>query len=120
VKIKSYSDYIINDDDENPEISVPSGEEIIKEIKNDLDPEVIWHLDKRLKMLLKNEILPTDGETDLSYNAIAEIWKAITNFGKKLEVVRAVDIYGSIINGLAIRGNSDLDLTITVDDLFAN
>ena len=120
VKIKSYSDYIIDDDDENPEISVPSGEEIIKEIKNDLDPEVIWHLDKRLKMLLKNEILPTDGETDLSYNAIAEIWKAITNFGKKLEVVRAVDIYGSIINGLAIRGNSDLDLTITVDDLFAN
>ncbi len=58
---------------------VPTGEEIIKEIKSEVDSEVIKHIDKELKQLLNEQILPTRGETDLSYNALAEIWRAITN-----------------------------------------
>jgi tRNA nucleotidyltransferase (CCA-adding enzyme) len=69
---------------------------------------------------LIDEILPTAEETNLAYDALNEIWKAITNQGKKLSAIRAVDMYGSTINGLAIRGNSDLDLTITVDDYYVN
>jgi TRAP-type uncharacterized transport system substrate-binding protein len=73
-----------------------------------------------LKSLLNDEILPTAGETDLAYSALVEIRKAIENQGKKLSAIKAVDMYGSTINWLSIRGNSDLDLGITVEDLYAN
>jgi len=38
------------------------------------------------------------------------------NQGRKLDYISAVDMYGSTINGLALKGNSDLDLTITIDE----
>ena len=50
------------------------------------------------------------------YDALKYVWIAITNQGKKLEFITAVDIYGSTINGLALRGNSDLDIAITIED----
>lgn len=38
--------------EENPEMPVPTGEEIIKEIKSEVDSEVIKQIDKELKQLL--------------------------------------------------------------------
>ena len=81
-----------------------------------VDAEIIKKINKFLKSLLSDEISTTVGETDLVHSALDEIWKAIGNQGSKLSAIRSLDIYGSTINGLAIRGNSDLDLAITVDD----
>jgi DNA polymerase sigma len=81
-----------------------------------VDSEIIKKINKFLKSLLTDEISTTVGETDLVHSALDEIWKAIGNQGSKLSAIRSLDIYGSTINGLAIRGNSDLDLAITVDD----
>lgn len=81
-----------------------------------VDSEIIKKINKCLKSLLSDEISTTVGETDLVHSALDEIWKAIGNQGSKLSAIRSLDIYGSTINGLAIRGNSDLDLAITVDD----
>jgi DNA polymerase sigma len=81
-----------------------------------VDAEIIKKINKFLKSLLSEEISTTVGETDLVHSALDEIWKAIGNQGSKLSAIRSLDIYGSTINGLAIRGNSDLDLAITVDD----
>jgi DNA polymerase sigma len=81
-----------------------------------VDAEIIKKINKFLKSLLTDEISTTVGETDLVHSALDEIWKAIGNQGSKLSAIRSLDIYGSTINGLAIRGNSDLDLAITVDD----
>lgn len=59
------------------------------------------------------ELKPTEEELDFLHNVFAAIWDAILEKGGKIcQAISAVEIYGSAINGLAIRGNSDLDMSV--------
>jgi tRNA nucleotidyltransferase (CCA-adding enzyme) len=62
---------------------------------------------------LVKELKPTEEELDFLHDVFASIWDAIVKKGGKIcDVISAVEIYGSAINGLAIRGNSDLDMSV--------
>ena len=50
----------------------------------------------------------------------AEIHRAIFKNQKLFGVIKSLNLYGSSYCGLTIRGNSDLDLSIEVDDLLAD
>ena len=59
------------------------------------------------------ELKPTEEELDFLHNVSTAIWDAILEKGGKIcQAISAVEIYGSAINGLAIRGNSDLDMSV--------
>ena len=59
------------------------------------------------------ELKPTEEELDFLHNVFTAIWNAILEKGGKIcQAISAVEIYGSAINGLAIRGNSDLDMSV--------
>lgn len=59
------------------------------------------------------ELKPTEEELDFLHNVFTAIWDAILEKGGKIcQAISAVEIYGSAINGLAIRGNSDLDMSV--------
>ena len=59
------------------------------------------------------ELKPTEEELDFLHNVFAAIWDAILEKGGKIcQAISGVEIYGSAINGLAIRGNSDLDMSV--------
>jgi tRNA nucleotidyltransferase (CCA-adding enzyme) len=62
---------------------------------------------------LVKELKPTEEELDFLHNVFTAIWDAILEKGGKIcQAISAVEIYGSAINGLAIRGNSDLDMSV--------
>ena len=59
------------------------------------------------------ELKPTEEELDFLHDVFTAIWDAILEKGGKVcQAISAVEIYGSAINGLAIRGNSDLDMSV--------
>jgi len=62
---------------------------------------------------LVKELKPTEEELDFLHDVFTAIWDAILEKGGKVcQAISAVEIYGSAINGLAIRGNSDLDMSV--------
>jgi len=59
-------------------------------------------------------LTPTEEELAFLDDVFEAIWDAIVKKGGKIcEAISAVEMYGSAINGLAIRGNSDLDMSVT-------
>jgi predicted nucleotidyltransferase len=51
------------------------------------------------------------------HDVFETIWEAILGSGVKgVENVKNIDMYGSAINGLAVRGNSDLDISVGFED----
>lgn len=62
------------------------------------------------------ELTPRQKEKEFLHDAFEAIWGAIVKSGAKNEHIKALEMYGSGINGLAIRGNSDLDMTLIFDE----
>ncbi len=50
---------------------------------------------------------------DFLYDAFAAIWDCIMKSGDKNDFIKGLEMYGSATNGLAIRGNSDLDMALS-------
>jgi len=59
-------------------------------------------------------------EIELVENVLSVLSRAIFNYKKLSEGIQTLNFYGSSYCGLALRGNSDLDMTIIVDDLLVN
>ncbi len=59
-------------------------------------------------------------EIELVENVLSVLSRAIFNYKKLSEGIQALNLYGSSYCGLALRGNSDLDMTIIVDNLLVN
>ncbi len=62
------------------------------------------------------ELSPKQKERDFLYEAFDSIWSAILQSGAKNDFITGLEMYGSAINGLAIRGNSDLDMTVFMSE----
>lgn len=72
-------------------------------------------MEKDCQHIIK-ELTPREKEKEFLHEAFEAIWGAIVKFGGKNEHIKGLEMYGSGINGLAVRGNSDLDMTVFFDD----
>jgi len=82
-------------------------------------PVMATVLDDKVKAIV-DKSTPTEEDMlkiQLTFNEIKEVLMNNLIFEKeKIDVL----MYGSTVNGLALRGNSDLDITILVDNFDIN